>query len=282
MTPTWMPRWPARDALAHYRPWIIDTRLDRPYQLDDKLEQLFLEKGATGRGPSTGCSTRRCRPCASMWMARSLPSNRRSTCWWTRTATRRKAASDALAKTFGDNLRLFTLITNTLAKDKQIGDTWRRFDDVADARHLANRVEREVVDALVSAVEDAFPRLSHRYYAMKAKWMGMDTLNHWDRNAPLPFAPRRASAGTRPARRCWTPIAALRRTWPISRAAFSRATGSMRRWPGKSPGAFAHPTVPSAHPYVLLNYQGKPRDVMTLAHELGHGVHQVLAGRRAR
>ncbi len=178
----------------------------------------------------------------------------------------------------GTTSRLFTLITNTLAKDKEISDRWRGFTDVADSRHLANKVEAPVVDALVTAVRAAYPRLSHRYYRMKAKWLGMDRLSHWDRNAPLPEKPERVIA------------------WPEARDMVLDAYGGFapemagiaakffdNRWidapvrAGKAPGAFAHPTVPSAHPYVLLNYQGKSRDVMTLAHELGHGVHQVLA-----
>ena len=191
---------------------------------------------------------------------------------------KRKAAAEALAKTFKANLRGFTLITNTLAKDKDISDRWRGFQDVADARHLSNRVEPEVVDALVEAVRDAYPRLSHRYYALKAKWFGKKTLPHWDRNAPLPKVAQRTIA--------WEEA---RETVLTAYGAFSPKMAEIaerffdKRWidapvrPGKPPGAFAHPTVPSAHPYVLLNYQGKPRDVMTLAHELGHGVHQVLA-----
>ena len=192
---------------------------------------------------------------------------------------KRKAAAEALAKTFKENLRPFTLITNTLAKDKEISDRWRGFKDVADARHLSNRVEPEVVEALVAAVRAAYPRLSHRYYALKAKWFGKKTL--------AALGPQRAAAegrrsarspGARRARPCSPPTARSRRRWRRSPSASSSS-----RWidapvrPGKEPGAFAHPTVPSAHPYVLLNYQGKPRDVMTLAHELGHGVHQVLA-----
>src|SRR4029077_3421576 len=149
-----------------------------------------------------------------------------------------------------------------------------------DARHLDNRVEREVVDALVAAVRGAYPRLSHRYYALKAKWFGKKKLPTWDRNAPLPqVAARNVS---------WSEA---RDTVLSAYNAFSPKMATIaerffaQNWidapirPGKAPGAFSHPTVPSAHPYVLLNYQGKPRDVMTLAHELGHGVHQVLAAR---
>jgi oligoendopeptidase F len=193
---------------------------------------------------------------------------------------KRKEAAQALAKTFKENLRPFTLITNTLAKDKEISDRWRGFKDVADARHLANRVEPEVVEALVSAVRAAYPKLSHRYYALKAKWFGKKSLPYWDRNAPLPKVAQRTIP--------WTDA---RATVLTAYGAFSPKMAEVadeffvKNWidapvrPGKQPGAFAHPTVPSAHPYVLLNYQGKPRDVMTLAHELGHGVHQVLAAK---
>ena len=183
---------------------------------------------------------------------------------------KRKAAAEALAKTFKANLRSFTLITNTLAKDKEISDRWRGFQDVADARHLSNRVEREVVDALVDAVRDAYPKLSHRYYTLKAKWFGKKTLPHWDRNAPLPKVAQRTIS--------WEDA---RGTILTAYGAFSPKMAEVaddffeKRWidapvrPGKQPGAFSHPTVPSAHPYVMMNYQGRPRDVMTLAHELG-------------
>jgi oligoendopeptidase F len=195
-----------------------------------------------------------------------------------RSGKKRKAAAEALAHTLKDNARQFALITNTLAKDKEISDRWRGFADIADARNLDNRVEGEVVDALVAAVRAAYPQLSHRYYALKAKWFGKKKLPHWDRNAPLPQVPTHTVG--------W---AEARKTVLTAYAAFSPKMAEIaerffaERWidapvrPGKAPGAFAHPTTPSAHPYVLLNYQGKTRDVMTLAHELGHGVHQVLA-----
>jgi len=194
---------------------------------------------------------------------------------------KRKAAAEALARVFKDNLRLFTLITNTLAKDKEISDRWRGFIDVADSRHLANRVEKEVVDALVAAVREAYPRISHRYYAMKAKWLGKKKLAHWDRNAPLPEEPKQV-IGWNDARK--TVLTAYGDFSPrmadIAGKFFAKGWIDAPVREGKSLGAFSHPTVPSAHPYILLNYQGKPRDVMTLAHELGHGVHQVLANKQ--
>jgi len=265
-------------AFGHYRPWVLDLRKDKPYQLEDRVEQLFHEKSITGRGAwnrlfdetmtnlrfNIGGEELALEPALNMLQDPD--------------GEVRKAASDALAATFRKNQRVFTLITNTLSKDKEISDRWRGFEDIADSRHLANRVEREVVDALAAAVREAYPRLSHRYYKMKAKWLGMEVMNHWDRNAPLPETPQ-ATIGWEDAKD--TVLTAYQRFSPemaeIARDFFDRRWIDAPVRPGKAPGAFAHPTVPSAHPYVLLNYMGKPRDVMTLAHELGHGVHQVLA-----
>jgi len=267
-------------ALAKYEPWLQDLRKEKPYQLDEKLEQLFTEKSQTGRGAfsrlfSETMSALRFDVAGepselTLEAALNLLSDPAE--------PRRHAAADALAKVFKDNIRLFTLITNTLAKDKEISDRWRGFKDVADGRHLSNRVEAPVVDALVASVRDAYPRLSHRYYAMKARWLGMERLSHWDRNAPLPDKPERIF------------------TWQEAEGVVLEAYGAFapdmaslareffdKRWidaplrEGKAQGAFSAATVPSVHPYVLMNYQGKPRDVMTLAHELGHGVHQMLA-----
>ena len=266
--------------LAHYKPWFEDLRKEKPYQLSEDIERLFTEKGQTGRSSWTRhfnetMSALRFdvegedEPLALEPTLNLMSDSNRA---------RRQVGSEALAKVFKENLRVFTLITNTLAKDKEISDRWRGFKDVADSRHLSNRVEAPVVDALVQSVREAYPRLSHRYYAMKAKWLGLDKLAHWDRNAPLPDRPERVIS------------------WPEAREMVLSAYGGFapemaeiadrffdNRWidapvrPGKAPGAFSAATVPSAHPYVLMNYLGKPRCVMTLAHELGHGVHQWLA-----
>jgi oligoendopeptidase F len=264
--------------LGHYRPWIEDSRKDKPYQLEDRVEQLFHEKSVSGYAAWNRMFDQTIASLRFKVGAKELEIEPTLTLLQDRAPEKRKAAAQALAKTFKANERTFALVTNTLAKDKEISDRWRGFVDVADSRHLANRVEREVVDALVASVRAAYPRLSHRYYALKARWFKKKKLAHWDRNAPLPFA----LTGAIP--------------WPEAKQMVLTAYGAFSpqmadiaerfftdRWidapvrPGKAPGAFSHPTTPSAHPYVLMNYQGKPRDVMTLAHELGHGVHQVLA-----
>lgn len=267
------------ERLARYRPFLDDVRKERPHQLEDRVEQLFHEKAQTGASAwrrlfdetvsamrfEVGDETLTLEPALNKLQDPD--------------GAVRERAAHALAKTFKANARTFGLITNVLAKDKEISDRWRSFADVADARHLSNRVEREVVDALVQTVRDSYPRLSHRYYRLKAKWFGMDKLNYWDRNAPLPTAPSRTIP--------WeeakdTVLSAYGGFAPkmadIARRFFDERWIDAPARPGKAPGAFAHPTTPSAHPYVLLNYLGRPRDVMTLAHELGHGVHQVLAG----
>jgi oligoendopeptidase F len=265
-------------AFGHYRPWVLDLRKDKPYQLEDRIEQLFHEKSITGRGAWNRLFDETMTDLRFNIGGEELALEPALNMLQDPDGEVRKAASDALAATFRKNQRVFTLITNTLSKDKEISDRWRGFEDIADSRHLANRVEREVVDALAAAVREAYPRLSHRYYKMKAKWLGMEVMNHWDRNAPLPETPQ-AMIGWDEAKD--TVLTAYQRFSPemaeIARDFFDRRWIDAPVRPGKTPGAFAHPTVPSAHPYVLLNYMGKPRDVMTLAHELGHGVHQVLA-----
>ena len=265
-------------ALGHYRPWIEDVRKEKPYQLEDRVEELFHEKSVTGYSAWNRLFDETMASLRFKVAGKTLAIEPTLNFLQDVDGKKRKAAAEALAKTFKDNLRPFTLITNTLAKDKEISDRWRGFKDIADARHLSNRVEREVVEALVSAVRAAYPKLSHRYYALKAKWFGKKRLPHWDRNAPLPKVAQRT-----------IPWGDARATILTAYGAFSPKMADVadqfftKSWidapvrPGKQPGAFAHPTVPSAHPYVLLNYMGKPRDVMTLAHELGHGVHQVLA-----
>lgn len=269
--------------LAHWRPWLEDIRRERPHQLDEKIETLFHEKSTTGRTAwnrlfDETLAALRFRIGPDLLAPDLLTLEQTLSLLQDSEPGKRQAAAEALAATFKENLRLFTLITNTLAKDKEISDRWRAFEDVADSRHLANRVEREVVEALVKAVHEAYPRLSHRYYRLKAKWFGQERLPYWDRNAPLPSVENR--------RIDWSEA---KDTVLTAYAEFSPRMAAMaqsffdKRWidapvrPGKTSGAFAHPTVPSVHPYVLLNYQGRPRDVMTLAHELGHGVHQILA-----
>jgi oligoendopeptidase F len=268
-------------ALARYRPWLADIRLEKPYQLEDRVEELFHEKSITSYAAWNRLFDETIAGLRFDVDGEELTIEPTLHLMQEPDGAKRRAAAEAIGKTLSANITVFSRITNTLAKDKEISDRWRGFEDIADARHLANRVERGVVDALVAAVREAYPRLSHRYYRLKARWMGTEVMPYWDRNAPLPGAVNRR-IGWDEARE--TVLSAYGRFSP--RMADIASRFFEENWidapvrPGKSPGAFAHPTVPSAHPFVLVNFLGRTRDVMTLAHELGHGVHQVLAGRQ--
>ncbi len=263
---------------AANRTWFADLRKAKPYQLDDKLEELFHDKSVTAFSAWNRLFDETMSSLTFEVDGETLNLEATLHLLSERDETKRESAFHALAKTLKANGRLFTHITNVLAKDKEISDRWRGYEDIADSRHMANSVEREVVDALQKAVQDAYPRLSHRYYKMKAKWFGKDKLNAWDRNAPLPTSDERI----------WdwptavsTVLDAYGRFSPeladVARPFFNSGWIDAPVAEGKLSGAFAHPTVPSAHPYLMLNYLGRTRDIMTLAHELGHGVHQRLA-----
>ena len=268
----------ADPALARWWPWLRDLRVFRPHQLADDLEKLLHEKEVTGRSAwsrlfdETVAAMRVTVSGQELTVSDAL--NRLSD----RERSVREAAGRAIGEAFGGNIRLFSLITNTLAKDKETIDTWRHYPRPGSYRNRSNMVEDEVVDALVSAVRADFPRLAHRYYLMKAKWLGLPKLQHWDRNAPLPDDDDRSIAWSDARERVLTAYAAFSpELAEVGKRFFDRPWIDATLKPGKAGGAFAHPTVPSAHPYLLLNYHGRTRDVMTLAHELGHGVHQVLA-----
>jgi len=268
----------ADPTLAHYRPWLRDVRAMRPYQLSDEIEKLLHEKSVAGRNAWTRLFDETIADLRFPFRGRELTEPEAMHLLSDRDGAVRKEAALSIGEVFGRNARLFGLITNTLAKDKEVEDRWRGFPRPISSRNLSNFVEDEVVDALIAAVRASYPELSHRYYRLKARWFGVEKLPFWDRNAPLPEDDDRtvvwseAEATVLSAYRAFSPELAA-----IGEQFFERRWIDAPVRPGKAPGAFAHPTVPSAHPYLLLNYQGRLRDVMTLAHELGHGVHQVLA-----
>jgi len=265
-------------ALAHYLPWLDQVRMFRPHQLDDEIERLLHEKSVTGhaawsRNFDESLSDLRCTV-----DGKTMPLEEALNLMTDRNPETRKKAAIEIGRVLGEHRRHFALITNILAKDKEIEDRWRNYPRPVSSRNLANQVEDEVVDALVAAVRDSYADLSHRYYKLKAKWFGSDRLDYWDRNAPLPDDADRSVTWPQGSK---IVLDAYARFSPdlaaLGKRFFDGGWIDVPPRPGKSPGAFAHPTVPSAHPYLLLNWYGKTRDVMTLAHELGHGVHQLLA-----
>ncbi|MBM3536338.1 MAG: M3 family oligoendopeptidase [Alphaproteobacteria bacterium] len=266
-------------ALQRYAPWLRDVRVRKPHDLSDEIERLLHEKYVAGRAAWNRLFDETMAGLRFPLDGKNLTSAEIFHLLSERDPKLRRDAAKSIGGVLGANAKLFALITNTLAKDKEIEDRWRKYPRPISSRNLANLVEDEVVDALIKAVRDAFPRLSHRYYRMKARWFGVEQLDYWDRNAPLPESDEKIIPWAEARDRV---LAAYGRFSPELALVGKRFFDG--RWidapvrPGKSPGAFAHPTVPSAHPYLLVNYLGKTRDVMTLAHELGHGVHQVLAG----
>jgi len=264
--------------LARYQPIFERLRAMRPYQLSDELEKFLHDQSVVG---ATAWNKLFDETIAGLMFdvgGEALSMEGTLNLLTDPDRAKREAAARELARVFGDNVKLFARVHNTLAKEKEIEDRWRNMPTPQTGRHLANQVEPEVVEALRAAVVAAYPKLSHRYYTLKAKWMGLDKMEVWDRNAPLPTeAPKTVDWNT--ARD--TVLSAYGDFAPemaaIAKPFFDRGWIDAGVKPGKAPGAFAHPTVVDVHPYVMLNYLGKPRDVMTLAHELGHGVHQVLA-----
>ena len=264
--------------VKRYVPWIRGIRLYRKYQLADDLERLLHDKDVAGRGAWTRLFDEGVGALRTEIGGKSLTNEQALNLLSNRDGTVRRDAGRALGKTYAANIRTFALALNTLMKDKEIEDRWRGYPSPMAARHLANEVEAEVVDALQKAVKAAYPKLSHRFYALKAKWLGKDKLDIWDRNAPLPedddhlYGWDEAKVVVLSAYKRFS-----KELGAIGQRFFDNAWIDAPVKAGKTGGAFAHPTVPSVHPYLMLNYMGKTRDVMTLAHELGHGVHNILA-----
>lgn len=268
-------------SLRYYSPWIRDTRMFKPYQLDEKLEQLFHERSITACDSWKRLFEETISDMRFSYDDKKLTNAEIFDLLSHPKADIRKKAAKSIGHTLGEHSKIFTTITNVLAKDKAIEDQWRGFKSPISSRNLSNLLEDNVTEALISTVKNNYARLSHRYYKMKARWFNKEQLDYWDRNAPLPEQQEE--------------IISFREAKQLVLKAYFDFSPSMERigkqffsnhWidaapaPGKDSGAFSHPTVPSVHPYILMNYQGKIRDVMTLAHELGHGVHQVLSAKQ--
>ncbi|WP_037307416.1 M3 family oligoendopeptidase [Ruegeria halocynthiae] len=263
--------------LARYEPVFRRIRAMKPYQLSDELEKFLHDLGVVGDAWERLFDE----TIAGLTFTvdgEELNIEGTLSFLTEQDRSKREAAARELARVFQDNVKTFARVHNTQAKEKEIVDRWRNMPTAQTGRHLSNDVEPEVVEALREAVVAAYPKLSHRYYELKRKWLGLDVMQVWDRNAPLPMEDSRivdwaeAEKTVMDAYNAFDP-----RMGEIATPFFTKGWIDAAVKPGKAPGAFAHPTVTDVHPYVMLNYLGKPRDVMTLAHELGHGVHQVLA-----
>lgn len=268
-------------ALTAYKPWLNVLRLYKDHQLSDEMETLLNDKSVVGSSAWCRLYEESLAALKFPFKGKDLSCTEILNLLSDKDPTNRKEAAETLGKVLGENIRLFTMITNTLAKDKEINDRWRKYPNIVSSRNLANQVEDEVVEALTETVKEHYPVLSHKYYKLKAKWFGSDTLNYWDRNAPLPqdqdppFSWKDCQNLVLTAYEEFSPEMAA-----VGKRFFDEGWIDAKVYKGKTSGAFSHPSVPSSHPYILVNYLGKSRDVMTVAHELGHGVHQVLASKQ--
>ena len=263
--------------LARYKPVFDRIRAMKPYQLSDEMEKFLHDLGVVGDAWERMFDE----TIAGLEFevdGETLTIEGTLNLLTDPDRAKREAGARELAEVLGANIRTFARVHNTQVKEKEVIDRWRGMETPQTGRHLSNHVEPEVVEALRNAVVEAYPKLSHRYYELKRKWLGLDVMQVWDRNAPLPMEDPKvvdwaqAEATVMEAYTAFDP-----RMGELAKPFFTKGWIDAGVKPGKAPGAFAHPTVTDVHPYVMLNYLGKPRDVMTLAHELGHGVHQVLA-----
>ncbi|MDF1853931.1 M3 family oligoendopeptidase [Pseudooceanicola sp.] len=267
----------ANAELARYKPVFDRIRAMKPYQLSDELEKFLHDLGVVGDAwerlfdeTIAGLNFEVDGEEMNIEGTLNLLTDP--------VRDRREAGARELARVFGANVKTFARVHNTQAKEKEILDRWRKMPTAQTGRHLSNDVEPEVVEALRNAVVAAYPKLSHRYYELKRKWLRLDRMQVWDRNAPLPSEDIKTIDWPQARDMVMTAYGDFDpRMAEIAQPFFDKGWIDAGVKPGKAPGAFAHPTVTEVHPYVMLNYLGKPRDVMTLAHELGHGVHQVLA-----
>ena len=268
-------------SLGVYKNWTLNLRKFKPYQLDIKTEKLLQEKSITSRSAWVRLFDDTIASLKFPFKGKELSSAEIFNYLSDKKELNRKNSAKVVSKVLKSNIRVFATITNTLAKDKSINDNWRGLPNPVSSRNLSNVVEDEVVNALSDTVIENYSRVSHRYYKLKAKWLKKKYLMYWDRNAPIPFQSQ-STFSWKEAKNIV--INAYNdfdiRAGSIVEKFFDNSWIHAPVTSGKSPGAFAASTIPSVHPYILVNYQGKARDVATLAHELGHGIHQYLAGKK--
>ena len=263
--------------LSRYKPIFDKIRALKPYQLSDEIEKFLHDLGIVGDAweklfdeTIAGLKFKIDNETLNIEATLNLLTDKKR--------ENREKATHELARVFKENIKVFTRVHNTQAKEKEIIDRWRGMPTAQMGRHLANQVEPEVVEALRNSVVKAYPTISHRYYELKRKWLGLEVMQVWDRNAPLPMESDTLITWDQAQKIVTGAYTSFdNRMSDLITPFFDKGWIDAGVKPGKAPGAFAHPTVTNVHPYIMLNYLGKPRDVMTLAHELGHGVHQVLA-----
>lgn len=264
--------------LAFYKPWLRRVRAFKKHQLEEKLEQLLNDKNITSNQMWSRLYDESLAKLRFDFKGKQLGVAAITNLQSSSDAVIRKESAEIIAKTLQENGDIFVTITNVLAKDLELQDKWRNFKNLGDSRHLANDVEAEVINNLKETVKNNYKKLSHRFYALKAKMLGVEKLSYWDRNAPLPSCPEKEYSFEEAKTLV---LKAYKNFSPIIHDEvlkfFDNNWIDAEESAQKYSGAFNMPTFQGHHPYVLLNYKGKLRDIATLAHELGHGIHSTLA-----
>ena len=272
--------WMSDNKSNKWKPYLTVLRKRNPYLLDPLVEEILIEKSATGRSAWVRLFDETSASLRFPFKEKELSEAEILNLLSDSDPNNRKIAGKSLSNILDKNKRIFSIILNVISRDRYIEDNKRGFKNIVSSRNLDNDVEDEVVDALVNTVDKAMPQLTHRYYKWKAKEFGKSKLDWWDRNAPLPHTSETSIEWDKAKNIVLDSFASFHPEMSdIAGLFFKNGWIDARVRQGKASGAFAHPSVPSLHPYILVNYQGKIRDVMTLAHELGHGVHQILAAK---
>ncbi len=264
--------------LIKYKTFFENIRLFKPYELSEEIEQVLIKKSVTSSDAWSKFFDETMANLRFQYEDQELTSAKIFDLLANESQDIRKKAAKSIEKTLSNNIKTFAFITNTLAKDKQIEDDMRQFKNVISSRNLANLIEDEIVASLISSVKKSYKNTSHKYYALKAKIFKQEKLEYWDRNAPMPFNANvkysydEAKNLTLEAYGEFSP-----RMSRIAKAFFEKNWIDAPVRDFKDSGAFSHPASTSANPFIMLNFLGKTRDVATMAHELGHGVHQFLA-----
>jgi oligoendopeptidase F len=269
----------ADPALANYRHHLESARRYRPYVLSEPEEKIMVEKSVTARSSwdrlfdELASSVRVKIDGGEKGLDEALAGLQSSD------AEERRRMAQAVTDALREGLRTRRFVLNTVLADKAMDDRLRRFPGWISDRNLANEAPDKSVESLIEAVTGRY-EIPQRYYALKKKLLRLDTFYDWDRYAP--YGGPEPSVGWDEARD--TVLEAYGSFSPrlreLAQEFFDKSWIDAALAPNKQGGAFCHPTVPSAHPYVMLNYTGRRRDVLVMAHELGHGVHQSLARRQ--
>ena len=275
--------WLKDEKASYYAPWLTRIRMFKNYELSEPVEEILHEKSVTSGDGWQRLYEETSARLKFVVDGREYNDSEISKLTLDKDAKVRAKAGKEIARVFRENAPLFTLIYNMVVKDKAIEDIKRGFKSPVASQNLANRVDDKAVEALAETVRANYVNIAHRFYKLKAKWLGVKKLEYWDRNAPLPFESEKKYSWDEAVD---TVLKAYKEFSPklydLAKDFFNKEHSWIDVPPrdGKRSGAFAMPLPDEYHPYLFLNFVGKQNDVLTLAHELGHGCHMRLSSKQ--